>query len=114
MNHENLTALMGNRKARTIAYKTTAAFSPMGFIEIQHHGNDIALIGPNQVWVTTAGWSTQTTIARLHKILGDALPGTGYAVGIRNGQARLLDANRKPIADLYSCGLTVNSNGTVY
>jgi hypothetical protein len=61
----------GGRAVRTLCYATTVerhAEDPRFFV-IRQHGNAIAEVGPMELYVTNAGWSSATTRARINSIL---------------------------------------------
>jgi hypothetical protein len=65
-----LDRLMGKRTGMTLAYATTAVRTWEG-IAIEHHGNRIALIRPDYIYVSNAGYGSSTTRTRLNRILRD-------------------------------------------
>jgi hypothetical protein len=60
--------------------------------------------------LSTAGWATQTTVARLHAILRDNQPNTPYGVAIRDFAVCLVDKRDKK-ARHYFRDVYVNPNG---
>lgn len=52
------------------------------YVVIYHHNNRIAEIGPDNIWVSNAGWASKTTAQRLTAILRDN--GYNYPIRIRN------------------------------
>jgi hypothetical protein len=83
MSYGNLTRLVGNRYAKTIAHNTTAT-AYEGYVEIRYHGNLIAEVWQGGVYLSTAGWATQTTLARLRAVLRDNLPNLPISVRIKD------------------------------
>jgi len=77
MNFGNLSRLAGERYQKKVAHNTTATVEGNS-VQVHYHGNHIADIFEGSVWLSTAGWSTQTTVARLNAILTDTLPMTPY------------------------------------
>lgn len=71
-----------------LAYATTAEREFDGSIRIRHHGNSIAVLAAEYLWVSNAGWGSSTTRTRLHAILGDN--GTGYAVTQKDWDQKLV------------------------
>lgn len=70
-------------KQRTIAYATTAEYVPQdgstdAYVIIRHHGSVIAEIARGWVYVTNAGYSSQTTRTRIHQILTDNRQDYGF------------------------------------
>ena len=90
LSYNNLKALAAGRYAKTIAYATTATDSD-DFITVSHHGNEIADVRENDVTLLTAGWHSQTTAARLNRLLMDNVANTPYRVGIRDGYTCLVN-----------------------
>lgn len=90
LSYSNLKALTGGRYGKTIAYATTATDSDT-LITVSHHGNEIADVSADSVILMTAGWHSQTTAARLNRLLVDNLSNTPYRVGIRDGYTCLVN-----------------------
>lgn len=86
MTYTNLSLTMGGRNHRQIAYATTLErVGPA--IYVKHHSNVIAVLEPDQVYVTKCGWDSPTTANRLRTILHDnEIP---YRVRIFKGEMRL-------------------------
>lgn len=95
MNHGNLTRLVGERYEKRIAHNTTAT-AYLNHVSISYHGNQIARVYEDgEIFLTTAGWATQTTVARLNAILRDSLPMSPYRVAIRDFAVCLIDTRDK-------------------
>lgn len=90
LSYNNLKALAAGRYNKQIAYATTATDNDV-LITVSHHGNEIADVTPDDVTLFTAGWHSQTTAARLNRLLIDNLPNTPYRVGIRDGYTCLVN-----------------------
>lgn len=59
---------LSERKAKTLAYMTT--LEKRGeVVEVFHHHSLIAKLTPDSVYVSTAGWHSQTTQNRINTIL---------------------------------------------
>lgn len=91
-----LDRLMRNRagnpvQSKTIAYATTCQrknlYSEIGgegdYFIIQHHGSSIASVSRDAVEVTNAGWTSNTTMDRIGRVLTDNC--TGWTCGIKGG-----------------------------
>mgnify|MGYP003543219327 CR=1 FL=1 len=79
-----------NGRDANIAYKTRAVWhTDKGgtIVSIEHHGNVIAVISPNILIVTGAGWNSVTTANRLRKILRDN--NIGCHVFVKDGLMRI-------------------------
>lgn len=82
MTHRNLTAMLKPGKVKTLAFETTAYAGADGSVAVAHHGTRIATISAHSIQITNAGWSSQTTRARIHKVLTDN--STGFSLGQKN------------------------------
>lgn len=89
MSYDVLSTMSG-----TIAYATTVSQYD-DHVAIFHHGHLIGEVWQGGVWLSTAGYDTATTTARLNRILIDNLPGTPYRIALRNGVTQLLDTRIK-------------------
>lgn len=110
MNYANLSRLVGGRYRKPIAHNTTATVYD-DHVEVYYHGNHIATLYQDRVYLTTAGWSTQTTVARLDAILRDSLPSSPFRVAIRDFAVCLIDSRDKK-ARHYFREVTVYSDGS--
>ena len=99
LSYNNLKALAAGRYAKPIAYATTATDNE-SLITVSHHGNEIADVALDGVTLFTAGWHSQTTAARLNRLLMDNVPNTPYRVGIRDGITCLVN-HATPKARVY-------------
>ena len=88
MTFENIAKKMVGKSTLKLAYATEAvqgnSTSP---IEILHHGNRIAVLSPENLYVSNCGWDSSTTATRLRKIMSDN--NLGYYVRIRDFGMRL-------------------------
>lgn len=71
MTYDNLDALLGSTWRKEIAYATHAERVSDEQIFVKHHASVIAVLSPEQVYVTQAGYNTSTTYNRLRQILRD-------------------------------------------
>ncbi len=94
MNYGNLNRLVGDRYKKRVAHNTHATAYDT-HVSVYYHDNFIGEVWNGGVYLNTAGWHTQTTTARLNRMLVDNLPGTSYRVGIRNGEVCLVSVNDK-------------------
>lgn len=100
--HESLCKNFPNPGIRKFAYATTIQTmledteSPL-FV-ICHHGSTIAVVGKNKVSVSNAGWSSRTTIHRIHRILTDNA--TGYGACIKGGSAKIINMANGELTDM--------------
>lgn len=94
MNFGNLSRLVGERYEKRIAHNTTATVYD-NRVSVSYHGNHIADVYEHAVYLSTAGWATQTTVTRLNAILRDSLPDTPYRVAIRDFAVCLIDTRDK-------------------
>lgn len=77
-------------KTATIAPNTTADMDDAGTIQVRLHGNLIArLYADGLMWLSDAGWPTQTTARRLR-----ALAPAGHTVYIQNGHTYVKRAGK--------------------
>lgn len=72
-------------RQHTLAYATTAEYVPEdgstdAYVVIRHHGTVVAEIARGWVFVTNAGFTSQTTRGRIHKILTDNRQDYGFLV----------------------------------
>ena len=111
MNFGNLNRLVGDRYAKRIAHNTTATGNET-FVSVYYHNNFIGEVWQGGVYLNTAGWATQTTVARLNAMLKDSLPATPYSVCIRDGAVCLTD-NRDKKARHYFRDVIVYDDGTL-
>lgn len=81
LTYANLTAMLKPGKLKKLAFETTAITTPNG-VALMHHGTQIALIAPDRITVTNAGWSSQTTRGRIHAVLSDN--STRFSLGQKN------------------------------
>lgn len=81
-------ASLTSRNNGTLAYATTLTVTPHKCAEVRHHGNLIAEIGPDGLWISNAGWDSSTTANRLRVILRDN--GLPYTVRIHDFEMELL------------------------
>lgn len=65
---------------------------------IRHHGSEIALICETKVYVSNAGWTSKTTIDRIHRILTDNA--TGYGACIRQGESKFINHATGGLTDM--------------
>lgn len=99
MTRDNLTRVIlskrgGNaEKPVKIAYATHAKLQG-DEVRVYHHGNQIASLTPNRVWMSNAGWHTVTTANRLHRIAIDN--GLSVGVGIKNFRMELRPRDGSP------------------
>lgn len=79
--------------SRRFAYATEldTMLDPSGTLVfgVYHHGSLIAVIRKNKVSVSNAGWSSRTTIDRIHRILTDN--NTGFGACIHKGESKVFD-----------------------
>lgn len=83
---DNLTRIVNGRTMKKIAY-ATHAIDYGDHIAVLHHGSTIALIEPERVAISNAGWSSKTTAHRLSCILSANnvhSSGRRVSVGISN------------------------------
>lgn len=66
--YDNLDCLLGGESRRKIAYETVAVRDG-GDIHVLHHGNLIATLHDDSLFLTTAGWDSRTTADRLRRII---------------------------------------------
>jgi len=112
MSYGNLTRLVGERYEKRIAHNTTAT-AYLNHVSISYHGNQIARVYEDgEIFLTTAGWATQTTVARLNAILRDNLAGTPYRVAIRDFAVCLIDAT-EPRARHYFREVSLSPAGEI-
>ena len=109
LSYNNLKALAGGRYNKTIAYATTATDSD-DIITVSHHGNEIADITKDNVTLLTCNWHSQTTAARLNRLLVENVPNTPYRVGIRDGYTCLIN-HATPKARVYFNKVTFTRDG---
>jgi hypothetical protein len=95
LTYANLDRLLGKRASKTIGYATVVHRAPHltdsfgKHLVVTHHGNQIAsLTSYNVVAVSKAGWDSNTTAHRLHRILKDN--GIAESVGVRKGCVSIL------------------------
>lgn len=69
MSHRSLWELTAGG-GRRLAYKTWARRHNDAVV-VTHHQSDIAHIEPYEITITSAGWDSLTTAARLHAVLRD-------------------------------------------
>jgi hypothetical protein len=70
MTFDNLKRRLAGKSGVTLAYATTAHATWEG-VAIRHHGNLIALIRADYLYVSNAGHGSSTTRTRLNTILRD-------------------------------------------
>ena len=92
--------LMGlsDGERRKLAYATTVETATndgdKGFA-IRHHGTVIAFVGWK--YVLLAAYPSQTTTARLHKVLRDNTHSSPWGIGIRQGRAEVRNRDDKSL-----------------
>lgn len=95
MTYDNLSKLLGGRSAKTLAYATTAERHANGNIIVRQHGNAIAELSPDTLYIDQCGWDSSTTANRLRKVMADNE--VGYYVRIRDFGMRLYNASHTEI-----------------
>ncbi len=95
LTYANLDRLLGNRASKTIGYATVVHRAPHltdsfgKSLVVTHHGNQIAsLTSTNVVAVSKAGWNSNTTAHRLHRVLKDN--GIAESIGVRKGSVSVI------------------------
>lgn len=116
LSYANLNALLGARPRRAVAYATTAARLGEN-IAIYHHGNLVAEICPDRIWLSMSGYNTNTTKERLDKILVDNYGWQNWRVRKSNYETILVHAdesyrNPKHYLKLNGNDVVVHANGT--
>lgn len=106
MTHQNLRKILGKREERTIAYATKIhGEHGSEVITVTQHGNPIAILTPDTLYVDNCGYATTTTATRLRKILADN--DAGYYVRIKQYAMRLYnDAHTEIDPEFRSATLT--------
>lgn len=115
LSYSALSNELGARWRKKIGYATEAT-SCDGYVNLLHHGNLIAEIWHGGIWLSTAGYDTVTTSARLNKALTDNLPDTPYRIAIRDGGTVVIDTRltgRKSIVTGVGRGVFIYDNGDV-
>lgn len=111
MTHENLSKLVPVGKIRKLAYATEARHHTDGTIVVTQHGNIIATMTTDSLYVSNAGWDSTTTATRLRKILGDNK--TGYYVRIRDYGMRFYNDSHTELDSSFHSA-SFNRLGTVW
>jgi hypothetical protein len=83
LTYGNLDRLLGNKQGTALAYATTAERLGDSII-VRHHGSPIVSLTEGIVALSKAGYNSQTTTQRLHKVLKDnnIIEGIGIRQGI--------------------------------
>lgn len=99
MTRDNLTRVILSKRGGDsqqpvkIAYATHARLTDQ-VVQVFHHGNLIASLTPDYVWLHNAGWHSQTTANRLRRIAIDN--GLSVSVGIKNFRMELRPLDGSP------------------
>jgi hypothetical protein len=73
-----------DKTSRTVANNTVATLGGIGqTITVRHHGSTIAILSPNQITVTNAGYGSASTRERVNGFLSSN--NTGLYIGQRQG-----------------------------
>lgn len=96
LKYSDLRAKLDNAsKSRVkLAYETEVQDSALS-IDVLHHGHTIAEVTKDHIELDNHGWYSQTTAARMSRVLADN--GFSERVAIRQGEMALLDASNKII-----------------
>ena len=89
---ENLRKLTKG-KDRKIAHNTRVVWESETAVDVIYHNTAIASIQPGHVFVRTGGYSTMTTLARIHAVLMDN--GIPYGATRRDWQAIIINMDAK-------------------
>ena len=81
MTYANLSHVLGGRPSKAVAYATTIERVGQA-IYVKHHASVIAVLEPDLVYVTNAGYESSTTTNRIQQIL--RANGIPWSVRIRN------------------------------
>lgn len=101
--HESLCKNFPNPGIRKFAYATTIETmldtnNDTPVFGIYHHNSLIAVVGKTEVSVSNAGWSSRTTIHRIHRILTDN--STGLGACIKGGSAKIINMATRELTDM--------------
>lgn len=113
-NYTAVAAFLGSRDTKNVAGNTTAHRLDAETVAIRYHNTFIAkfydfpvacyvgdAVHPIVAEYTTGGWESATTMTRLNHVI--PMP---HRVGIRQGDAKLLDSNLKKGQDFHTIVLT--------
>ncbi|AXH46561.1 hypothetical protein SEA_ROBINSPARKLES_116 [Gordonia phage RobinSparkles] len=111
MSASALRELVEDGTSETIAYKTDVeVFSDR--VNVKHHGNLIAVLRDDYIFISNCGYETSTTANRLNAIVSAYCP--RYRVGITQGSMVIRDTeNDWAESPVYPGGIFINRNGTI-
>jgi hypothetical protein len=108
MTFASLDKRLGTKWRVPLAYATYAE-RVNGDVYVKHHTSVIAVLSPDEVYVTNAGYETSTTATRLRQILRDNhIP---YTVRIQQFRMRLARNFTSTWDDFSSATFTKSENG---
>ncbi|QDK02067.1 hypothetical protein SEA_GIBBLES_110 [Gordonia phage Gibbles] len=101
----------GDGNYHHIAYKTECMITS-DRVNITHHGNLIAVLRDEYIFISNCGYETRTTANRLDHIVSAYCP--RYRVGITQGSMVIRDTeNDWAESPVYPGGIFINRNGTI-